>query len=359
MFSATHMELSFRQRLGLEAARLQHQNLVRLHPLRQLFWECTLCCNLHCRHCGSDCRQSAAVPDMPATDFLRVIDSLTPHVHPHEVIIIIIGGEPLVRPDLEEVGLQLYQRGYPWGIVSNGFALTPERLQRLLQAGMHAMTISLDGFGDDHNWMRGQAESFERAWRAICMLADEKQLAWDVVTCVNRRNYPYLEELKQKLWDAGVRRWRLFTVFPVGRAARHPELQLTKEEFTGVMEFIRRTRQEGKMSLSYSCEGFLGRYEGLVRDHFFACHAGITIASVLADGSISACPSIRSDFSQGNIYHDDLWTVWNERYQPFRDRSWTRQGECADCRFFRYCLGSGMHLRSPEGDLLFCHYQRL
>ena len=113
------------------------------------------------------------------------------------------------------------------------------------------------------------------------------------------------------------------------------------------------------MSLSYSCEGFLGRYEGLVRDHFFACHAGITIASVLADGSISACPSIRSDFSQGNIYHDDLWTVWNERYQPFRDRSWTRQGECADCCFFRYCLGSGMHLRSPEGDLLFCHYQRL
>lgn len=353
------MELSLRQRLGLEAARLQHRNLVQLHPLKQLFWECTQRCNLHCKHCGSDCRQSAAIPDMPAEDFLRVIDSLTPHVNPHEVSIIFTGGEPLMRPDLETVGLELYRRGYPWGIVSNGLALTPQRLQRLMQAGMHAITISLDGLAEAHDWLRGHPDSYAHAWQAICQLVQEPELKWDVVTCVNRRNYPQLEELKQQLWQAGVRRWRLFTVFPVGRAARHPELQLTPHEFTGVMEFIRRTRQEGKLHLSYGCEGFLGRFEGHVRDHFFACHAGVTVASVMADGAISACPSIRSDFSQGNIYHDDFWTVWQERYLPFRDRSWARQGLCADCRFFRYCLGSGMHLRTPDGGLLFCHRTRL
>ena len=54
-------------------------------------------------------------------------------------------------------------------------------------------------------------------------------------------------------------------------------------------------------------------------------------ASVLADGAISACASIRSDYHQGNIYRDSLMDVWNTRFRPYRDREWMRTGECADC----------------------------
>ena len=49
--------LSLRKRLGLEIALKIRNNLRELHPLRQLFWECTLQCNLACKHCGSDCRK--------------------------------------------------------------------------------------------------------------------------------------------------------------------------------------------------------------------------------------------------------------------------------------------------------------
>ncbi len=44
------------------------------HKLRTLFWECTLRCNLACRHCGSDSRVDPGVPDMPLADFLKVLD---------------------------------------------------------------------------------------------------------------------------------------------------------------------------------------------------------------------------------------------------------------------------------------------
>jgi radical SAM enzyme (rSAM/lipoprotein system) len=352
-------ELSLRKRAGLELFRQWRENRKQLHPLRQLFWECTLRCNLHCRHCGSDCRQSALTPDMPVEVFLKVIDSITPHVNPHEVNIILTGGEPLMRRDLEEAGLALYRRGYPWGMVSNGLALTPDRLQSLMAAGMHAVTISLDGFADDHNWMRGHPDSYRRAMDAIARIAQERELAWDVVTCVNRRNYPYLDRLKEALYNNGVRHWRLFTIFPVGRAALHPELQLTPDEFTGTMAFIRRTRNEGKMHAQYGCEGFLGKYEREVRDTFYTCNAGISVGSVLIDGSISACPSIRSNFAQGNIYKDDFMAVWNNRFQSFRNREWMRKGQCADCHFFRYCEGNGMHLHNEEGELLFCHLSRM
>lgn len=351
--------LSIRKRLGLEVARKMRLNLKELHPLRQLFWECTQRCNLHCKHCGSDCRRMSEIKDMPAEDFLRVIDTITPHVNPNEVSIVITGGEPLMREDLEEVGLELYRRGYPWGMVSNGLYLTPNRLQRLMAAGLHSITISLDGLEEDHNWLRGHPESYDRAMDAIKMLVHEPELTWDVVTCVNRRNYPYLDELKTSLYNIGVRRWRLFTVFPVGRAAQHQDFQLSDEEFTGVMEFIKRIRKEGKMRVDYCCEGFLGNYEGEVRDHFFSCNAGLSVGSVLIDGSISACPSIRSDFHQGNIYQDDFMDVWEHRFQPFRNREWMKKGACADCDFFRYCEGNGMHLRDEEGELMFCHLKRM
>lgn len=97
--------LSLRKQLALEINRKIWNNLKELHPLKQLFWECTLRCNLHCKHCGSDCKRMAAVEDMPAEDFLRTIDSITPYVNPNKVSIIITGGEPLMREDLEKVGL--------------------------------------------------------------------------------------------------------------------------------------------------------------------------------------------------------------------------------------------------------------
>ena len=56
------------------------------------------------------------------------------------------------------------------------------------------------------------------------MLAEEKEIIWDVVTCVNRQNISYLPQFKDFLVSLGVKRWRIFTIFPVGRAATMPEL---------------------------------------------------------------------------------------------------------------------------------------
>lgn len=331
----------------------------RVHPLRQLFWECTLRCNLHCRHCGSDCTASTLAPDMPFEDFEKVLLRIKEAYDPRDILVIFSGGEPLMRKDLPHCGQRVQELGFPWGLVSNGYFLTPQKALELLKAGMRTATISLDGLEEEHDWMRGVPGSFARADVAIRYLASVSFLGFDVVTCVTQKNIGQLNQIKEYLLAAGVKAWRIFTVFPVGRGATDPALQLTPEQYKALMEFIVACRKEGRIKASYGCEGFLGPYEGKVRDHLFSCQAGLSIASVRIDGSISGCTSIRSSFGQGNIYKDDFVDVWENRFGIFRDHTPFKTGPCAACRWWKKCQGNGMHLRGENGELLLCNLEKL
>ena len=231
---------------------------------------------------------SSLHPDMPFEDFAKVLRRIKEKYDSHKIMVVVTGGEPLMRKDIEQCGRAIYDMEFPWGIVSNGLLMTPKKIDGLLRAGLHSATISLDGFQEEHEWMRGIQGSFKNATEAIRILANEPSIKFDVVTCVNNRNYESLPQFKEYLISLGLKSWRLFTVFPVGRAAQDPELQLSNERFRGLMEFIKQTRKEGRIMASYGCEGFLGEYEGQVRDHLFTCQAGLSISSVMIDGSISA-----------------------------------------------------------------------
>ena len=352
--------LGLRKRLALNIFSDLYRSTVAEHRLDTLFWECTLRCNLSCRHCGSDCRVDPGVKDMPVADFLRVLDEeVTPHADPSSVLIIFSGGEVLVRDDLEFAGREVARRGYPWGMVTNGMALTEQRLRGLVDAGLRSISVSLDGFEREHNYIRSNPLSYSKALDAVRMVVREPSLSYDVVTCVTGAMVPQLEAFRDMLIAEGVRSWRLFSIFPMGRAKDDPTLRLSDAQFRRMLEFISQTRKEGRIEVSYACEGFLGGYETEVRDHFYQCAAGISVASIRVDGSISGCTSIRANFHQGNIYRDKFWDVWQNRFEPFRKRDWAKRGECADCKMFRYCLGGGMHLHDDNGDLLYCHYKRL
>jgi radical SAM protein with 4Fe4S-binding SPASM domain len=97
-----------------------------------------------------------------------------------------------------------------------------------------------------------------------------------------------------------------------------------------------------------------------VRDSYFFCRAGINIASVLIDGSISACPNINRNFVQGNIYVDNFPEVWDNRFEMMRNRSWTKTGTCLTCKDYKNCTGGAMHLWNEKKDtIITCINKRL
>lgn len=358
--------------VGLWLHRRFRQLETDVHELNYLFWECTLRCNLHCIHCGSDCTLDSGCKDMPMEDFLSAFDTIPQEELQHKFTVVLTGGEPLMRSDICDLGRELRKRGAGWGMVSNGQLYTQEMHQRLMAAGMGALTISLDGMAEEHDWMRGRKNTFNRTIEAISIAAKEQRLNFDVVTCVNQRNLPHLQEIHDLLSSLGVPQWRIFTIIPIGRAKDYQELHLSDNQYVELMEFIKHKREAKQcsdaarhvctqMNVTYSCEGYLGRYERKVRQNPYFCHAGINIASVLIDGTISACPNIdRQAFGQGNIYKDNFYEVWQNRFEPFRHREWARKGMCKDCKVFKNCLGNGMHNWHDDcTEVINCHYQKI
>ena len=350
--------------------KLYRKHNTRTHRLNYLFWECTQRCNLSCRHCGSDCLKSSEVPDMPAQDFIKVLDDLKANNTAKHVTVCITGGEPLLRDDLEAVGKEIVKRGFNWGIVTNGMNLSKARLYSLMNSGLTSISFSLDGLEEQHNWLRCHPQSFEKVLNSIDLVLDfqkkyPESLSFDVITCVNNHNFDFLPQIRRLLIEKGVKMWRIFSIFNEGRAAKN-NLGISKEQYKQLMDFIVQTRnfkdsQGRSIHLNYSCEGYLGKYELKARDYFFMCRGGINIGSVWCDGSVSGCLSIRGkDFIQGSIYKDSFMNIWNNRFQAMRDKGWTRTGKCKSCRHWKKCLGNGIHLHHGlNTEPSFCNYEQL
>jgi radical SAM enzyme (rSAM/lipoprotein system) len=352
-------KINWQKRLSLNLFRLYKDSQNQLHDLKYLFWECTLRCNLRCLHCGSNCGIENS-NDLPYPAVVKELIKIKKMVGRKLPNVVITGGEPLMRKDIEMFGSEISDLGYRWGLVTNGLLLDNERLTNLVKSGLSSITISLDGLKDSHNWLRNNDLSFDRTIKAINLVTKYEDLIFDVATCITDKNINELDKIHDLLLDLQVKNWRLFTIDPIGRAANNKELNCTGKGLTHTLEFIRKVKKLKGINVNYGCDGFLGNYEGEVREEFFFCKAGINIASILHDGSISACPNINKKLIQGNILHESLTQVWNTGYQPFRNRDWTKTSQCAACENYTYCLGNGICLRDIENEkVMRCHAKML
>ncbi|MBP7126043.1 radical SAM protein [Myxococcota bacterium] len=338
----------------LEAWRAHARRLddkAREHPLRYLFLEVTRRCNLACAYCGSSCTGEGPGTELEAAEWIEVIDQVARDFDPRSIMVAVTGGEPLLKPGILRVFEALRDRGFAYGMVTNGLLLDASFARALVQARMGSISVSLDGPPEINDAQRGPG-AFDRAARAIRLLQEAGFPGkLEALSTLTRPAIPHLPRMRALLAGMRVPLWRVAPVMPIGRARERPDLVPGPAEVRALLEWVLEARQDPRLPVpEHSEEGFLGwRFEGRVRPYLAQCRAGVEVAGILADGHIGACPELSPAFHQGDIRRERLKDVWERRYQVFRDRSWTRRGPCGTCDHWDWCRGGALHLYTEPG----------
>lgn len=231
---------------------------------------------------------------MKKDEILPTIDRIAEKTDPHRTMFHVTGGEPLLNPDWEEICTYVYQKGFPWGMTSNGTLIDSKMVERLAKAGMKTISISLDGLRENHEKLRGVPGYYDRARNAIQLLVESKRfLCVQVTTVVNPENITELEEMYELCQKLKIDSWKLTGVEPIGQARRNPELLLSNDDYITLFEFIKQKRNVSPFEVTYGCSHFLPlEYDNTVRRSHFLCGAGTLIASITCEGDIVACLDI-------------------------------------------------------------------
>jgi len=316
------------------------------HPLEYLFLEVTRACNLSCAYCGSGCSTKQQQQELPTEAFIEIARQIATDFDASKVVVAVTGGEPLTKPGILELFRELNRLGFPYGMVTNGWLLTEEVAKAIVGESMFSLTLSLDAPPPLCDRLRGEGTALA-VFKAIENLNRAGYSGrLEIFSTITKPAVPLLAQTRALVSSMRVPYWRVSPVMPIGRAARRPDLLLDAHEIRQLYEFVLAARADGYTPMPETCEeGYLGnRFEGNVRPYLCQCPAGVTVAGILCDGRIGACPELSDAFVQGHIGTDRFYEVWNQRYQVFRDRSWMRKGECGSCEHYSRCEGGSIHL---------------
>lgn len=357
-----------------DAHALRVDHLLETHPLSYLLWQSTLRCNLRCNHCAVPRETRVKGKEMTTAQICDVLSRFARDFDVRQISALAIsGGEPALRPDLADVVRHAVGLGLRVGLDSNGSLLgrRTELIDRLVDAGVTIPCFSVDGLQEEHDANRG-APVFHRMVAAIEYLVKRyPHLPVQTVTVVHRRNLADVPRIHAFLESLGVKFARFGTVLPIGRAPNDPDNFLRPDELRRLLRFIARKKveeAEGKTSLciEFTCDGWCGRaihpegLEGRVREGAFNCSAGITMATIYADGRMGSCMSLPDDVSvEGNLLEEDPGVIWARGFGRYRNREALRRGPCSTCEEWHWCRGGSMHHRNAEGDLLTCTWNIL
>jgi len=303
-------------------------------------------CNLACEHCYLDAGtlKDGNEGELTTQEVCKLLDDIA--AMDNGTMVVLTGGEPLVRRDLEEIIQHGAKKKLAMVLGTNGALLTKERVKKLQHAGLMGAGISVDSLNPGfHDKFRGQRGSWQQTMNGIenCRQAG---LSFQIHFSIMDDNAHELNDMIEFARLSEARVLNIFFLVCTGRGESFSDISPLRYEQT-LKEIIKAQEQHDDLIIRARCaphykriayqqnpQSKLNQISGREGD---GCIAGIHYARVTYDGNVTACPYIED--SVGNIRKNNFNSIWTDASDFKSLRKPELEGLCGCCEYQKLCGG--------------------
>jgi heme b synthase len=358
----------------------KHKNMIT-PGLRLVAWEVTQNCNLFCAHCRGSAGPALGSDELTTDDCFRLVDQILEVGNP---IIMLTGGEPLVRHDVLQIAEYAVSKGLRVVMGTNGTLITEEMASKLKEVPISRLGISLDfPVAELQDEFRGQAGAFDAVMDGIAC-ARKAGIEVQINSTITKMNVNYLEELLALATKMEAIAFHPFMLVPTGRGKSLESVGLSSQQYEETLNWIydkqvelgdriffkptdaphylrvmkQRQKHDGAITTLTSTDSPSSHNSGhsITR----GCLAGTGFCFISHRGRVQGCGYF--DVEAGNVREQSFGQIWADSpvFNDLRDLS-NIKGKCGVCEYKRICGGCRARAYESSGDYLeaepYCLYE--
>lgn len=307
-------------------------------------------CNMKCSHCYINATDKKLKDELITQEAKALIDQI------HQVsspLLILSGGEPLLRPDIFELIEYGSKKGLKMGLGSNGYLIDDSVAKKLKDAGIATVSISLDSnIPAQHDEFRGVTGAWEKAVNA-CKVLRKNGVLVQVNTTLTHDNYNQIDDIMTLAESIGVENFHLFFLVPTGRGVKLTDISPQKYEEMITKTFAKVHKH--RLNVRPSCAPqFMRIAQGMgvdMRQWIRGCIAGLHYCRIYANGEVTPCPYL--PIKLGNIKEKSFKEIWTnaEIFKALRSPD-SLKGKCGVCEYKTICGGCRARAYGLSSDFI-------
>ncbi len=328
----------------------------------------TMRCNLACAHCYLDAKvMKEGAADELSTEEIKTVLYDIARLSPG-CMVVLTGGEPLLRGDIEEIARHASDCGLMVVIGSNGITLNEGRIKRLKEAGVAGIGLSLDSLNPDlHDNFRGR----KGAWQKTMMAIDAcraQQLPFQIHFSVTDHTAGEIDQMISFAREAGALVLNVFFLVCTGRGEKYTDISI--ENYDRVLErVVQAAHDEEDLMVRAKCAPHFKRL-ALELDPDWpitlaqgyeagGCIAATRYARITPQGNVTPCPYMEE--SGGSVRESLFSEIWRDAEIFKALRQPKLKGRCGACEYQKMCGGCRARPLARSGDLMgedfLCSYE--